>query len=243
MSDNQPNEPNPFTSRRFILAAVIVGIVLLCAVVLVVSSVISSQAKPTAEPTSSSTPTHSAAADADPSVCGLKGYEVKSSLDDAPKSKWELVGTIAAPTDPTGAGPGKIDSDGFRSCYAHTATGALYSAANFIALGSDATTRAKLPSLLVPGPGRDAAKAQSTQSSDSAGYRAQVAGFKIDSYDGKNATVDLALNYSTGQLVSLVLKLTWVEGDWKLVTDNSGNLPIPPAALQSLGGYTPWSGA
>lgn len=243
MSDNQPTEQNPFTSRRFILAAVVVGVILLCAVVLVVGTVVGGQAKPTAGPAPSSTATPSSAADADPSVCGLKGYEATSSLDDAPKSKWELVGTIAAPTDPRGAGPGKIDSDGFRSCYAHTATGALYSAANFVALGSDATTRAKLPSLVAPGPGRDAAEAQSTQSSDSAGYRAQIAGFKIDSYDGKNATVDLALNYSTGQLVSLVLKLTWVEGDWKLVADNSGNLPIAPAPLQSLGGYTPWSGA
>lgn len=243
MSDNQPTEQNPFTSRRFILAAVVVGVILLCAVVLVVGTVVGGQAKPTAGPAPSSTATPSSAADADPSVCGLKGYEATSSLDDAPRSKWELVGTIAAPTDPKGAGPGKIDSDGFRSCYAHTATGALYSAANFVALGSDATTRAKLPSLVAPGPGRDAAEAQSTQSSESAGYRAQIAGFKIDSYDGKNATVDLALNYSTGQLVSLVLKLTWVEGDWKLVADNSGNLPIAPAPLQSLGGYTPWSGA
>jgi hypothetical protein len=243
MSDNHTNETNPFTSRRFILAAVVVGVVLLCAVILVVGTMVSGQAKPTAGPTPSSTATRTAAADADPSVCGLKGYEVKSSLGNAPKSKWELVGTIAAPTDLKGAGPGKIDTDGFRSCYAHTATGALYAAANFVALGSDSTTRAKLPSLIAPGPGRDAAQAQSNASSDSAGYRAQVAGYKIDSYDGNNATVDLALNYSTGQLVSLVLKLTWVEGDWKLVADDSGNLPIPPAALQNLGGYTPWSGA
>ncbi|OJX78868.1 hypothetical protein [Leifsonia sp. 71-9] len=243
MSDNQPSESNPFTTRRFIVAAVIVGVVLLCAVVLVVGTVIGGQAKPTTGPTPSSTATHSTATDADPSVCGLKGYEATSSLDDAPKSDWQLVGTIAAPTDRKGAGPGKIDTDGFRSCYAHTATGALYASANFIALGSDATTRAKLPSLIAPGPGRDAAKARSSESSDSTGYRAQIAGFKVDSYDGKNATIDLALNYSTGQLVSLVLKLTWVEGDWKFIADDSGNLPIPPAALQSLGGYTPWSGA
>lgn len=245
MTDN-PSEQNPFASRRFILAAVIIGVIVLCAIILLVSNLAGRHSTPSAQPTgpATSTTTPSAATDPDPSVCGLTGFEKTSSLTQAPKSNWQLVGTIAAPTDPKGSGPGKIGTDGFRSCYAHTAAGALYAAANFVALGSDATTRSMLASLVAPGAGRDAVEAQNGESNpNSSGYRAQIAGFNLNSYDAKNAVIDLALNYSDGQLVSMVLKLTWVEGDWKLVLDNSGNLPIPPAPLQNLGGYTPWSGA
>jgi hypothetical protein len=73
--------------------------------------------------------------------------------------------------------------------------------------------------------------------------RAQAAGFKIDAYDASSATVDLALNYNTGSLVSLPVKLVWEAGDWKLVLTDSGELPLKPAQLQSLGGYIPWAGA
>lgn len=246
MSDNQPNEPNPFTSRRFILAAVIVGIVLLCAVVLVVSSVIGSQAKPTAGPTGhpTSSPSSSSTSEADRSICGLPGFQKSGTLTQAPNSKWELVGTVAAPTDPKGSGPGNVESSGFRSCYAHTPTGAVYAAANIIAMGSDSTLRHEVSDkLVVPGPGRDAALAAGSSSTSDTTVRYQIAGFRLLSYDGAQAKVDIAVNSATGQLVSFVENLKWSDGDWKVALDNSGNMPIPPSPLQSLGGYIPWSGA
>lgn len=245
MSDNQPNESNPFTSRRFILAAVIVGVVLLCAVILVVSSVLGGQAKPTADPSAqpTSSPSASSVNQKDRSVCGLPGFEESGTLTQAPKSKWELVGTVAAPTDPKGAGPGNAESSGFRSCYAHTPTGALYSAANILAMGSDSSLRHEVSDkLVVPGPGRDAALASEGSSSETT-VRYQIAGFRLLSYDGSQAKVDIAVNASTGQLVSFVESLQWSDGDWKVTLDKNGNMPIPPSPLQSLGGYIPWSGA
>lgn len=245
MSDNQPNDPNPFTSRRFILAAVIVGIVLLCAVVLVISSVLGSQAKPTAGPTGHPTnpPSSSSVNEADRSTCGLPGLEKSGALTQAPNSKWELVGTVAAPTDPKGAGPGNVESSGFRSCFAHTATGAVFAAANIIAMGSDSSLRHEVSDkLVVPGPGRDAALASAGSTSDTT-VRYQIAGFRLLSYDGSRAKVDIAVNAATGQLVSFVESLEWNDGDWKVTLDKTGNMPIPPSPLQSLGGYIPWSGA
>ncbi|HWU45762.1 MAG TPA: hypothetical protein VN133_03275 [Humibacter sp.] len=245
MSDNQPNEPNPFTSRRFILAAVIVGVVLLCAVVLVVSSVLGGQAKPTADPSAhpTSSPSNSSVSEADRSTCGLPGFRKSGTLTQAPNSKWELVGTVAAPTDPKGSGPGNVESSGFRSCYAHTPTGALYSAANLLAVVSDRSLLKEVADkLTVPGPGRDALLQQSGSSS-STSVRYQIAGFKLDSYSSDQATVDIAVNLSTGELVSFPIALQWDDGDWKVKTTDDGGFTLPPAQLQSLGGYIPWSGA
>ena len=240
MSDDSTQPSNPFASRGFIAAAIVIGVILLAGVVVLVTA-LTAPHTPVAQPTS--TPSGPVASGDDKSVCGLKGFETESSLTAAPThTKWELVGTVATPTDPNGPGPGRIDSDGFRSCFAHTAAGALYASVNFIALGTDGTLRPRLTELVADGPGKDAiASSDPNAGSDSA--RAQLAGFKVDSYDGGSATVDLALNYNTGDLVSVPIKLVWEAGDWKLVLAEDGSLPLKPAQLQSLGGYIPWAGA
>lgn len=244
MSDSQRSDQSPFTNRRFVLAAIVVGVVLLCAVVLVVGSVLGGQSKPTAGSSAAPSSSPSSSADSDPSVCGLTGYEAAGTLRTAPDSTWGLVGTVAAPSDPNGAGPGRSESSGFRSCYAHTPTGALYSAANVIAMGSiTGLAQEVTEKLVVEGAGRDAALAKMGPSTSTSTVRYQIAGFKMLTYDGGNATVDVAVNVSTGELVSFVETLQWSGGDWKIVLDAAGNAPIPSSPLQSLGGYIPWSGA
>ncbi|MEO7017080.1 MAG: hypothetical protein ABI067_11140 [Leifsonia sp.] len=244
MSD-QPEQPNPFRSRRFVLSMVVVGVIVLCAVIVIISNL--AGGKNNADPTPSSSsapPSTTAATDPDPSVCGLKGYETTGTVDAPPPAKWLLVGTVAAPTDPKTIGPGVTASDGLRTCFAHTPTGALYAASNVVAMGSDATLRKDVAEkLIVPGPGRDAAIASANTGNDSATVRYQIAGYKVLSYDGKTAKVDIAVNSSTGQLVSFVWSLQWTDGDWKFVVTDDGASPNAPAPLTSLGGYTPWSGA
>jgi hypothetical protein len=242
MSD-QSEPQSPFRRRPFVLAVIVVALIALLAVIVLVSNLFGGkdETAPTASPLPSTT---AAPVDSDPSACGLEGYETTASLTDAPDTTWTLVGTVAAPSDPKGAGPGVTDSSGFRSCYAHTAEGALFAAANFVALGTDATMYSKMGDLVAPGPGRDAlvSMAEGADSSASS-YRAQVAGFAINAFDEKAATVDLAMNYNDGQIVSMPLKLVWSEGDWKILVADDGSMPIAPAPLQGLGGYTPWSGA
>ena len=238
MSDS-PNQGR-FGGRWFIAAAIVIALV----IVLVVVNLAGGKKAPAADPTSAApSTTTSAVPEAAKSVCGLKGYDTTNSLSGAPSATWDVVGTVPAPTDAKGAGPGKIDSSGFRSCYAHTAEGALFAVANFAALGTDATMYSKMPALVVDGPGKTAIvkQLQSNSGASTSGLRAQIAGYKIDSYSADVSTVDLALNYSDGTLVSAPLKVQWEDGDWKVVLADDGSFPIAPSQLQNLGGYTPWA--
>ncbi len=239
MSDESTEPKSPLAKRGFLFAAIGVGAIGLAAVVAITAAITGGGGDPTPAPTPE--PTTPAISAQDQSVCGLPGFDTEGTLTAAPVTDWELVGTVAAPTDPKGAGPGEVDDDGFRSCYAHTPPGALYAAANFVALGTDATLGPRLIELVAEGPGKGRVERQST--GGSSGDRAQIAGFRIGSYTGNAATVDLVLNYSSGTLVSLPLKLTWEAGDWKLVLADDGSLPLSPAQLENLGGYIPWAGA
>lgn len=240
MSDDNTGRNSPFTSRGFIAAAIIVGVIILAAVIVLVTS-LTAPHDPVAKPTS--TPSSPVASGGNKSVCGLTGFETKSSLTAAPKNKWELVGTVAAPTDPKSTGPGLVDKNGVRTCFAHTAEGALFAAVNYIALGSDARTQPRLIDLIEPGPGRDALKTAGTDISQS-NSRVQVAGFKVNSYSTHEAVVDLVYMVisSNNQLVSFPMVMHWVDGDWKVSVTDKGQPPLAAAPLQSLGGYFAWAG-
>jgi len=245
MSD-QSNQQNPFTTRRFILAVIVVGIIAICAVIVIISNFAGVGKTAPSAGGDTPAPTSTAAApavDPDPSTCGLKDYVATGTLEVAPATKWELVGTVAAPTDAKKNGPGVVAADGFRSCYSHTPTGALYSAANLMALVSDTSlVKEVADKLVVPGPGRDALLSQAGSTSTTT-TRYQVAGFKIDSYSGTKATIDLAVNFSTGQILSFPIQLEWLDGDWKAQATPTGGFTLAPAQLQNLGGYIPWAGA
>lgn len=234
---------SPFRSRGFVAAAIIVVVIVLAAVILFASSFSRTGGAPaaTASPQPSSTPTLGTD---DRSVCGLPGFNTTNTLTEAPKNKWELVGTVAAPADPKGAGPG-VSSDGFLSCYSHTAEGALFATVNWFALSSDARNLSKLPDLVEPGQGRDAAIAAAAASpSPPASTRLQVSGFKVNAYDSREAIIDVAWSVTSkgGALVSLPTVLHWVDGDWKIVLTNEGKFPYTSSPLTNLGGYTPWAG-
>ena len=137
-STESTTESNPFTKPGFIIAAALVVALIAAAVVIFLLPNGQGNAQPApapAESGSSVTASPSASAAAGQSICGLPASS-ETAVGAAPKTKWELVGTMAAPTDPK-IGPGKTDDQGIRSCFAHTTTGALYAAVNIWALGSD----------------------------------------------------------------------------------------------------------
>lgn len=246
-STQSSTERSPFTKPGFIISAALV-IALIAAVVLIF---ILPKADNTAQPAPASSPDNVSAtppksADAaGKSVCGLPS-STETALGTAPKSKWELVGKMAAPTDPKTFGPGVTDGDGFRSCFANSPTGALYAAANMIALGSSGTQdELKLADkLLVPGPGRDAAitEAKTRTSTAGSGETAQVSGFLIKSYSPAEADVDLAIKLPNGALAHSVLSLRWVAGDWKVKASDDGQIFNGVAQLSDLSGFILWSG-
>lgn len=246
-STESTTESNPFTKPGFIIAAALVVALIAAAVVIFLLPKGQDNAQPapgTAVSANPATASPSATAVAGKSFCGLPS-STETALGAAPKSKWELVGKIAAPTDPKTFGPGVTDEDGFRSCFAKSPTGALYAATNILAMGSSGDpvlNRKATDQLLMPGPGRDIARADSSSKSTS-NSTVQFRGFVIKSYSPSAANVDIAFQTDKGLLGHAVLPLQWADGDWKLAIADSGQLINEIAQLRDLSGFIPWSGA
>lgn len=235
-------ESNPFTKPGFIIAAALVVALIAAAVVIFLLPKGQGNAAPSpAESSGSATASPSASDTAGKSICGLPSSS-ESSLGAAPKTKWELVGKMATPTDPK-IGPGKTDDQGIRSCFAHTPTGALYAAVNLWALGIDPSNeRAIAEQLAAKGPGRDAGmKAPQTPAPASA-VKIQIAGFNV-SYTAHQAVVELAFKADNGALASVRTTLLWQDGDWKGVVADNGAPLEEPRQVHDLSGFILWSGA
>ncbi|HFA6985288.1 TPA: hypothetical protein WMP85_002257, partial [Neisseria gonorrhoeae] len=195
-SEEEPNGEMNGPSWTLIGAALVVGVVVAMGVILSIQGLRSDdEDRPVATSSSSSSQASPTAKGAGASVCGLPGHESAGTVTRAPKATWRLAGSIAAP-HVEGAGPGKIESDGFGWCHARTPTGAVVSAAE--TLPFTATNELRIKSLeksAVPGPGRTAAlkEARSSDVEDlPAGERVQIAGFRLVSYSDTEAVVDVA---------------------------------------------------
>lgn len=245
-STESTTEANPFTKPGFIIAAALVVALIAAAVVIFLIPKGQGNAQPAPADSSSAaaaTPTASAAAGG--SVCGLPA-STETALGKAPATKWELVGRTAAPNDPETFGPGIRNANGFRSCFSQSPTGALYAAANMVALGavSDAEIQKEiLEKLVVPGPGRDAALKDIRTPSSTDSSSLQIRGFLLKSYSTTAAHVDLAFEASTGEYGHGVLPLKWIDGDWKVEFSDSGELLNDVAQIRDLSNFIPWSGA
>ena len=158
-ASSPPADENTGASKKLIGSAVVVAAIVVLGLVLSLTNIFGGETEPTANPSapspSTATATATQTAQNEASVCGLEAVELSGTVTTAPTATWALVGTTAAPSI-EGQGPGKIDGDGFRSCYARTPTGALVAAANYAAIGSYAPLRARFyDEATVPGdPGR-----------------------------------------------------------------------------------------
>ncbi|MCU1568918.1 MAG: hypothetical protein JWQ56_3855 [Pseudarthrobacter sp.] len=242
-STESATESNPFTKPGFIIAAALVVALIAATIVifLLPKGQDNAQPAPAASPDSTATASPSASAAAGASVCGLPASS-ETALGAAPETKWELVGTMAAPTDPK-IGPGMTDDQGIRSCFAHTPTGALYAAVNLWALGSDPSKeRAIAEHLAVKGPGRDAGMKAPRTAAPASAVKIQIAGFNV-SYTANQAVVELAFKANNGALASVRTTLLWQDGDWKGVVADDGAPLEEPRQVRDLSGFIPWSGA
>lgn len=245
-STESTTESNPFTKPGFIIAAALVVALIAAAVVIFLLPKGQGNAQPApADSTSAATTSPSASAASGKSACGLPAGK-ETALGAAPKSKWELVGRMATPTDPKTFGPGVTDESGFRSCFAQSPTGALYAAMNVAALGSTGSPElvAKLADkLLVPGTGRDSAMREASAKPASASATSiQVRGFLMKSYTPSESTVDLAFETNSGALAHLTLSMRWMNGDWKVMPADDGKTYTGPTQIRDLSGFILWSG-
>jgi hypothetical protein len=248
MSESTQNntEQNPFTKPGFVISAALVVALIAAVIVIFLIPKGDGNAQPGPAPSGSNASAATTADSAGKSICGLRSAS-ETALGSAPKSNWELVGRMATPTDPDTHGPGVIDGDGFRSCFAQSPTGALYAAVNMVALSSaeSQVLNTKVTDrLLVPGPGRDIAMKDSATSSPSTGTdtTVQIRGFLVKAYTPTEADVDLAFETRNGILAHTVLPLRWMDGDWKAKVSDEGNLINEITQLSDLSSFIPWSG-
>lgn len=162
----------------------------------------------------------------------------------APQASWELVGTMAAPSSPSTAGP-QSTVDGVRACFAHSPLGALYATVNFWAEGTALPGVKVYRRLAADTPARTQAIADAGQDP---GFRLdsltklQVAGFAITSYSGDSATIAVAFQLANGAFYAAPLAMAWQDGDWKAVIPAGGGAP-GAGQIPDLTGYVAWSGA
>ncbi|MBP2353968.1 hypothetical protein JOF29_005078 [Kribbella aluminosa] len=157
--------------------------------------------------------------------------------------RWEVSRRVVVPQSAR-FGPAKTDSDGFRRCFAHSPTGAVYAAYN--ALAALADVRQAIPTvrkLMLPGPDTDALIAALRRESSSDDSEAtQIAGYRILDAGRDRATITLALPVE-GQYMSATLTLVWHGGDWRVQPPQPGAaVGAPFSQVRGLGDFVAWSG-
>ena len=229
-------------SRGFVAGAALVAVLVVAGIVVSLGVLLGGRNGDAGGTDRSGAPRAVKNAAAGGSVCGLPGMDpAGATLTVAPVTRWATVGTMAAPSSPT-AGPGRKQSDGLRSCYSHTAAGALFAVANVWAMGSDSRLyRRVLEQNTATGAGRTAALNEAVGPSNT-GVSSQIAGFKVTSYSPSEATVDIAFQLSSGTQISFPAPVKWQNGDWKIELGTDGTPVFRPITLQSLAGFTPWAG-
>ena len=243
-STESTTESNPFTKPGFLIAAaLVVALVAATVVIFLLPKGEETAAQPAPKETSSTAAaSSSASAGAGKSVCGLPPSK-ETALGTAPKSKWDLLGTMAVPTDPSTAGPGTVGKDGLRSCFAQSPTGALYATVNIWASSFNGYAKQVYLELSADSPSRDKAVQAIKEGKDVSGGtspKVQIAGFIIHSYTPETAVVELAIKSNDGGYGAFSTSVLWEDGDWKL--------DIPPAGggavrqISDLSSFIPWAG-
>lgn len=243
-STESTNETNPFTKPGYIIAAALV-VALIAATIVIFLVIPDGSEEGTPQPAQSSTSAAAStttAAPAGKSICGLPAGK-ETALGTAPKSKWELLGSMAVPTDPSAAGPGAVGKDGLRSCFAQSPTGALYATANIWAASFNGYAKQVYLELSADSPSRDKAVQAIKEGKDVGGEaspKVQIAGFIIRSYTPEAAVVELAIKSNDGGYGAFSTSLLWEDGDWKMEIPAAGGGAV--RKISDLSAFIPWAG-
>ena len=180
------------------------------------------------------------------SICGLQGGSGADRATSAPETVWEYQDVTAYPTSAE-FGPAETNPEGVRFCFQRSPEGALFAASNAMVQGSGPAARAWANYFLSEDTeNRQELIEETGTDSDGAGSqsdsRANIAGFRILSYDGDTARIDVAIRaiYSGRSLyLSTIYDLAWEKGDWKLLPQDQSD-PVRYAQIPDLTGYVTW---
>jgi hypothetical protein len=267
---NDTDDQSPY-GRGFIAASIVIAAILLCGALLLVTDSSSGAAAggeppavadaPAAEASGApaveapATPASESGAGSTTQPAGSTGHSSGSggcSLpadDQAVPTKppsvdtWEVKHRVVVPRSST-YGPAKTDPAGFRRCFAHSPTGAVYAAYNAIAAIAD--QRQAIPTvrkLMVPGPDTEALIHELRSEDESFGSEAvQIAGYRLLDTERDRVTVMLALPVESAYM-SATLTLVWYGDDWRLRPPSPGEpVGAPFAQHRDLSDFVAWSG-
>lgn len=262
MSKDQ-DEKSPY-GAGFIAACIVVGAVLICGVVIIFAgghgatpaSAAAQQpaggtsAQPTDEPapapaTSGTAPaeTSGTSGHGQSSVCGLPAGDQMVPATAPAADGWDVSRRVIVPRS-SAYGPGKTDTDGFRHCFAHSPTGAVYAAYSAIAAIADQSKLVPtVQKLMVPGPATDSLIRQVATTEPSGDTSTvQVSGYRIIDAGQDRVTVMLAMPVESVYM-SANLTLVWHQGDWRLQPPPPGEaVGAPFSQHRDLGDFVKWSG-
>jgi hypothetical protein len=226
---------SPFKSPSFVASAVFVGALVLLAIGMSLWILTKEEQQGDARPpvtASSSSPVKGCPA----------AWSSATDMSSVSEPVWEMVGTVAAPTL-RAVGPARIEKDGYRSCFAPSPAGAVFAAANYVAIGSGLPELgAKLASTATaPGLGRDAATRGSVEGGASTDRAAsiQIAAYQL-TFGGTTADVTIVVRSTDGDYAAGTLAMKWVADDWKIVVDPTTGQMTSVRPIQNLGGFIPW---
>ncbi|WP_432885118.1 hypothetical protein ACQPYH_00805 [Kribbella sp. CA-245084] len=255
MSDSS-EEQSPF-GRGFIAASIVIGAVVVCGAVLLIGSFTSSGTAPAAgqaqqqavvpapsnpsEPTATATPVNSRPVNS----TGCNRSTGDQSVPQQPPAVdgWEVSSRIVVPRS-SAFGPVKTDADGFRRCFAHSPTGAVYAAYSaYAAMADQDRVVATARKLMVPGPGADTLIRELQTDQSASGYTVpQVAGYRVIDASPDRVSLMLATSVDSAYM-SLTLTLVWHGGDWLLQPPAAGEpVGAPFAQHRDLSDFVAWSG-
>ncbi|MFF0266192.1 hypothetical protein [Kribbella sp. NPDC004536] len=257
--DSKENSPY---GAGFVAACIVVGAVLLCGALIIIGGRSSSSAASsvsggvqqqavvetqpsTEEPGGPATLASSPAAGAVRSSAGCnRGSGDQSVPDKAPAvDGWDVSRRIVVPRSAT-YGPAVTDPDGFRRCFAHSPTGAVYAAYSaFAAMADQDAVIATARKLMVPGPDTDALIRELQSDNSDTGYSVpQLAGYHLIDTAPDRVIVLLVTPVQSGYM-SLTLTLIWHDGDWRLKPPAPGEpVGAPFAQHRDLSDFVAWSG-
>ncbi|GAA3766940.1 hypothetical protein [Salinactinospora qingdaonensis] len=183
--------------------------------------------------------------DGSASTCGLAASEEseQTTFDAWPEATdWNgFAGNVRVPTV-IGQGPGVVEGNGFRYCFAQSPTGAVLAAANYTAmLDTPELVQETVERTYAEGEGKQTVLTRLAAEGvvlDQA-TQGRIAGVTLVGYDDYRARVDVALTPpgETGDMTSDMVDLRWEEGDWRVVVGDDGEPVVPASTLDSLDGY------